>query len=113
MQLSAKALLRLFNASMTNDDAEDAHDSELSPNETIVDQIDPDNTDLYNLGTEDGDEQEDDTMEEDEEGAGREEEDADREEEDALVELTSQQREVLIQNTAVVRTTLNKVRSYL
>lgn len=97
MQLSAKALLKPFSGPAVTDD------DELDVNAASSD----DDDDLPALEDLDGDENND----KDDEGG--DDEGTDEEEEDMLEIMDADEREALFENTAVVRTTLDKVSQHL
>ena len=97
MQLSAKALLKPFSGPAVMDD------DDLDVNAASTDD-DNDLPALEDLEDDSGDENDDD----DDEG-GNDEGNDKEEEEDALEILDAEEREALLENTAVVRTTLDKV----
>lgn len=90
MQLSAKALLKPFSSagSTENDSETDNSDDDMPALQAIDDEVEEDDID------EDEDEDEDD----------------EEEEEDPLGALNDEEREMLMNDTEAVRTTLNKVR---
>ena len=101
MQLSAKALLKLFSGPTTTDeDDSDVIAASSDDNDGMPA--------LEDLEDENGDENDDD----DEGGNDKEENDMD-EDKDALELLGAEEREALLGNTAVVRMTLDKVSQFL
>jgi hypothetical protein len=101
MQLSAKALLKPFSGPAVTDD------DDLDVNAASTDD-DDDLPALEDLEDDSGDENDDDNDE-----GGNDEGNDKEEEEDALEILDAEEREALLENTAVVRTTLDKVSQYL
>jgi len=100
MQLSAQALLKPFSAAKDPRDADDAANDNDKATETP--------------GSINSNEDEDEASSEAEDGSGAEDkdEDEDKEEEDPLKELDDEVREQLLQDTAAVHTTLNKVHKF-
>ena len=99
MQLSAKALLKPFSGPAVTDD------DDLDVNTASSDD-DDDLPALEDLEDDNGDESDDNNEGGDDEGN-------DEEEEDVLEILDAEEREALLENTAVVRTTLDKVSHFL
>ena len=109
LQLSAKTLLKPFNAGMSS--------MKLAPEEDEFDNFDDevalDNDTEGNIegdSDEDGDEDGHDGSREDQDGEGEPEE-ADSDEIDELNQLDKQEHEEILTDTAVVRQTVTKVRS--
>lgn len=98
MQLSAQALLKPFSGPAVTDD------EDLDVNTASSD----DNDDLPVL-----EDLEDDNGDEDNNNKGGDDEGNEEEEEDVLEILDAEEREALLENTAVVRTTLDKVSHFL
>ena len=98
MQLSAKALLKPFNSMASGRDPDDSEIPSDNDNSPVLEHIS------------------DDELEPDEQGEyedGDEDEMEDKDKDVVLAMLSDEEREVLLENTAVVHTTLDKVRPSL
>jgi hypothetical protein len=109
MQLSAKALLRPFTSTASTDPV-DAADSNIS--DPINNDLDDDLPSLEDVGDDDDDDDDDDEGGESsgEDGNG---EDDDDDDEDPFDGLTPEECQELVDDTAAVKTTLDKVRSFI